>query len=108
MATKRAKTTQQHRLNNKLDDHSTPPATPLPPASRRRTATSRFCHRRTSNRHAHPKHCRNHSGRDGDLTGGGERVLRDKNQEYLGKDDNDHDATWWSTTSAESYPKKKE
>ncbi|XP_003243721.1 uncharacterized protein LOC100572273 [Acyrthosiphon pisum] len=35
-------------------------------------------------------------------------VLRGKTPEYTRKEDNDHDTSWWSMISAESFPKKKE
>ncbi|CAI6374837.1 unnamed protein product [Macrosiphum euphorbiae] len=113
MATKRAKTTQQHRLNNKLEAHSTPPATPLPPASRdnmvvdgQPPAGSSTAGQATdtpipNTAETIPEEMEISPEEEND-------VLRDKTPEYLGKVENDHDATWWSTTSVESSPKKQE
>ncbi|CAI6364402.1 unnamed protein product [Macrosiphum euphorbiae] len=113
MATKRAKTTHQQRLNNKLDAHSTPPPTPLPPASwdnmvvdgqppAGSATTGQATDTLTANTAKTTPEEKEISPEEEN------EVLRDKTPEYLGKDDNDHDATWWSTTSAESSPKKKE
>ncbi|CAI6346659.1 unnamed protein product [Macrosiphum euphorbiae] len=114
MATKRAKTTQQHRLNNKLDAHSTPPATPLPPPAFRddmvvdgqppagSATTGQATDTPTPN-------TAETTSEEMEISPEQENeVLRDKTPEYLGKDDSDHDTIWWSTTSAESSPKKKE
>jgi len=113
MATKRAKTTQQQRLNNKLDAHSTPPPTPLPPASwdnmvvggqppAGSATTEQATDTLTSNTaKTTPEEMEISLEEENE-------VLRDKTPEYLGKDDNDHDATWGSTASVESSPKKKE
>ncbi|CAI6369756.1 unnamed protein product [Macrosiphum euphorbiae] len=97
MATKRAKTTQQHRLNNKLDANSTPPATPLPPPASRddmvvdgqppagSATTGQATNTPTPNTaETTPEEMEISPEQENE-------VLRDKTPEYLGKDDNDHD-----------------